>query len=300
MRRWLLNRDDAVTVDKVETRKEAELLCTEKGQVLLLPGERSVFDLNVEIEERLAIGRKEYWQKTPKEEALAAVRKLAGVRKLADMQPPTHTDIGRVQRDGYHIDKLTINTASGVPLPALTYHPKTPQDDAYLYLHEDGKAADGAVGGPIEKLVHEGYVVVAVDLRGIGETASGKPDAMLGDWKHFYTAYLLGQSLVGLHTEDALAAGHFVAYYKTKKPRRVHLVGVGQAGIPALHAAALGDDLFASLALRGAPAAWSPLVGQRVPARQLASTVHGALGLYDLPDLVRAFEPRKVYVESAQ
>jgi len=300
MRRWLLNKDDAVTVDKVETRKEAELLCTEKGQVLLLPGERSVFDLNVEIEERLAAGRKEYWQKTPKEEALAAVRKLAGVRKLADMQPPTHTDIGRVQRDGYHIDKLTINTASGVPLPALTYHPKTPQDDAYLYLHEDGKAADGAVGGPIEKLVHEGYVVVAVDLRGIGETASGKPDAMLGDWKHFYTAYLLGQSLVGLHTEDALAAGHFVAYYKTKKPRRVHLVGVGQAGIPALHAAALGDDLFASLALRGAPAAWSPLVGQRVPARQLASTVHGALGLYDLPDLVRAFEPRKVYVESAQ
>jgi cephalosporin-C deacetylase-like acetyl esterase len=297
MRRWLLNKDDAVTVEKIAARPEAELLCTEKGQVMLLPGERSVFDLNADIEQKLGTERKTYWQKTPKDEALAAVRKLAGVRKLADLPTPKHTDIGRVQRDGYHIDKLTIDTGSGVLLPALTYHPKTPQDDAYLYLHEDGKAADGAIGGEIEKLVHEGFVVVAVDLRGSGETAAGKADPLLGDWKHYYTAYLLGQSLVGLHTEDALAAGHFVAYYKTKKPRRVHLVGVGRAGVPALHAAALGDDLFASLTLRRAPAAWSPVVAQRVPAGQLTSTVHGALAVYDLPDLLRSLEPKKVYVQ---
>lgn len=300
MRRWLLNKDDAVAIDKVAVRPEAELLCTPQGQVLKLPGERSVFDLNTAIEQRLAAERKTFWQKTSKDEALAAVRKLAGVRKLADLPKPTHTDLGRVQRDGYHIDKLTLDTGSGVPLPALTYHPKTPMDDAYLYLHDSGKAADGAIGGEIEKLVHQGFVVVAIDLRGTGETAAGKPDAVLGDWKHFYTAYLLGQSLVGLHTEDALAAGHFVAYYKRKDPRRVHLVGVGRAGIAALHAAALGDNLFASLTLRDAPAAWSPIVSQPTPAGLLPHTVHGALATYDLPDLVKSLEPKKVYVESAK
>lgn len=300
MRRWLLNKDDAVAIDKVAVRPEAELLCTPQGQVLKLPGERSVFDMNTAIEQRLAAERKTFWQKTSKDEALAAVRKLAGVRKLADLPKPTHTDLGRVQRDGYHIDKLTLDTGSGVPLPALTYHPKTPMDDAYLYLHDGGKAADGAIGGEIEKLVHQGFVVVAIDLRGTGETAAGKPDAVLGDWKHFYTAYLLGQSLVGLHTEDALAAGHFVAYYKRKDPRRVHLVGVGRAGIAALHAAALGDNLFASLTLRDAPAAWSPVVSQSTPAGLLPHTVHGALATYDLTDLVKSLEPKKVYVESAK
>ena len=300
MRRWLLDKDDAAVLDKVAVHPEADLRCTEKGQVLLLPGERSVFDLNVAIEKQLAEKRKVYWQKTPKDEALAAVRKLAGVRKLADLTPPTFTDLGRVQRDGYHIDKLTINTDSGIPIPALTYHPRVPFGDAYLYLHEGGKTADGAIGGPIEKIVKEGYVVVAIDMRGIGETAAGRSDGVLGDAKHFYLAYLLGQSLVGLHTEDALAGGHFVAYYKTKTPRKVHLVGVGRAGIPALHAAALGGDLFESLTLRDTPASWSDIVGQPVPSGQMASTVHGALGVYDLPDLVRAMSPKKVTLESAK
>jgi cephalosporin-C deacetylase-like acetyl esterase len=298
MRRWLLNKDDAVVIDKVETRKEPELLCTPRGQVLLLDGERSVFDLNRDIEQRLAAERKAFWRNAPREEALERVRQLAGVRKLADLPPPTHKDLGRVEREHYHIDKLTIHTDSGVPLPALTFHPPAPHAEAYLYLHDGGKAADGAIGGPIEKLVNDGYVVVAVDLRGLGETASGRSDGLVGDSKTFYAAYLLGQSLVGLQTEDALAAGHFVAYYKTKKPRQVHLVGVGRAGIPALHAAALGGDLFTSLTLRGAPEAWSPIVGQSVPTGQLPSTIHGALGVYDLPDLVRALEPKKVTIET--
>ena len=133
-----------------------------------------------------------------------------------------------------------LQTDAGVPLAGLTYHPAQPNAHAYLYLHEDGKAADGKAGGPIERLVKDGYVVVAIDLRGTGETAAGKPDALLGDWKNFYLAYLLGQSLVGLHTEDAICGGQFVAHYKTKTPRRVHLVGVGRAGIVALHAAAPG------------------------------------------------------------
>jgi cephalosporin-C deacetylase-like acetyl esterase len=297
MRRWLLGKDDAVALGTITTRPEAELLCTEKGQVMLLPGERSVFDLNAEIEAGLAARRREFWQKTPKADALQAVRRLAGVRSLKEMPTPKMTEVGRVQREGYHIDKFVLETDSGVPLPGLTYHPPTPDGDAYLYLHQDGKLADGAPGGPIEKLVKEGYVVVAIDVRGIGETAAGRSDGMFGDSKNYFLSYLLGRSLVGLHIEDALAAGHFVAYYKTKTPRRVHLVGVGRAGIPALHAAALEPELFTTLTLRRTLDSWSGVVGQSVPAGQLTSTVHGALTTYDLPDLVRTLDPAKVRIE---
>ncbi len=298
MRRWLLEKDDAVVLDKIVIRTEEELRCTEKGQVLLLPGERSVFDLNAEIEKGLAEKRKELWDaKLLQPSLLEEVRGKIGIRPLKKLAEPRFTDVGRVDRDGYHIDKFVLQTDSGVPLPGLTYHPEKPRDEAYLYLHEDGKLADGAPEGPIEKLVKDGFVVVAVDLRGIGETAAGKPDALLGDWKNYYLAYLLGQSLVGLHTEDTLFAGNFVAYYKTKTPRKVHLVAVGRAGIPALHAAALAPEAFTSITLRQPLESWSSIVGRPVPSGLLPTTVHGALQVYDLPDLVRIVGAEKLTIE---
>jgi hypothetical protein len=275
-------------------RTEEELRCTQRGQVLLLPGERSVFDLNAAIEASLAPQRREFWSQTTPAEALAAVRQAAGIRRLSDIPEARFEEAGRVDREGYHIDKFVLYPDSGVPLPGLTYHPPAPQDDAYLYLHEDGKLADGAAGESIEKLVRAGYVVVSVDLRGTGETASGKPDALLGEWKSFYLAYLLGQSLVGLQAEDALIAGKFVAHYKTKQPRRVHLIGVGQASVPALHAAALEPELFTSVTLEHPLEEWSSIVQKPAPAGLLTSTVHGALHVYDLPDLARTLGPDKL------
>jgi cephalosporin-C deacetylase-like acetyl esterase len=297
MRRWMLGKDDEISLDKIETLRESKLLCTESGQVLSLPGERSVFDLNGEIEDRLAAERRAFWQKTPANETLDSVRKTIGVRKLADIPEPKMVETGRVDRDGYHIDKFVLQTDSGVPLPGLTYHPAQPKSGAYLYLHDNGKTGDGQPGGPIEKLVKDGYVVVAIDLRGTGETAAGKPDALLGDWKNFYLAYLLGQSLLGLHTEDAVCGGQFVSHYKTKTPRKVHLVGVGRAGIVALHAAALEPDLFASVKLKRTLDSWSSVVRRPVPAGLLTTAVHGALRTYDLPDLVRSIDSNKLHIE---
>ncbi|MGE0607825.1 MAG: alpha/beta hydrolase family protein [Pirellulales bacterium] len=297
MRRWLLSQDGTVATDEYAIRPEAELLCTESGQVLLLPDERSAFDLNVAREQQLAAARAAFWKKSTPDEARRAVRSVVQVRPLADMPVATREKAGKVQRDGYHIDKLLLQTDSGVPLPALTFHPPEPRDDAYLYLHEGGKQADAAPGGPIETLVRQGYVVVAIDLRGQGETAGASPDALLGEWKSFYLAYLLGKSVVGLQTEDTLAAGRFIAHYQTEKPRQVHLLGVGQAAIPALHAAALEPGLFDTVTLRGAPRDWSSIIGQPAPMGQLTSTVHNVLATYDLPDLLKLLPPEKVHRE---
>jgi pimeloyl-ACP methyl ester carboxylesterase len=215
----------------------------------------------------------------------------------ADVKPPQWRDVGRVQRDLYHIDKLVLQTDSGAWLPALTFHPPSPVEDAYLYLHDDGKLGDSGAEGPIERLVEDGHAVVTVDLRGQGETATGERDALLTDWKTYYLGYLLGKPLLGMRAEDALAAADFVAYYQRDRtnPRDVHLVGVGQAGIVALHTAALHPELFASVTLRDAPRDWASVVRQRVPAGQLDGTVHGALEVYDLPDLVRLVGEEKVH-----
>jgi hypothetical protein len=207
------------------------------------------------------------------------VRALLGIPPLSELPEPTGADLGRIQRETYHIDRLVLKTPTSV-LPGLTFHPKEPRAGAYLYLHDSGKLTDPTSVAEIEQLVAEGNVVVTIDLRGQGETAGAK------DSQASVLAELLGKSLLGMQVEDTLAAGHFVAYYQTTEPREVHLIGVGQSGITALHAAALRPDLFTTVTLRETPRDWSSVVGNPAEGKQAKSIVHGALELYDLPDLV--------------
>lgn len=300
MQRWLVGTDQPVSIMQLKTLPSADLLCTETGQVLTsINGEKSVMQLNTDYNAKLAGERDKQWKSATRDEQLARIRKLLQVRANGELKPPQWEDLGRIKREEYHIDKLALKTDSGVPLPALTFHPPSPVDDAYLYLHDDGKLGDSEAGGPIEKLLGDGYAVVTVDLRGQGETSSGGRDKLLSDWKTYYLAYLLGEPLVGLRTEDALAAADFVAYYQKKRdnPRKVHLVGVGQAGIVALHAAAMNPELFASVTIRNCPRDWASVVQQKVPQGQLDSTVHGALEVYDLPNLVQLIGEKKVRFE---
>ncbi len=290
MRRWLLRIEDDITEPDTPIRKDDEIQCSPKGQVMLMPGERSVFDLNAEVEKTLAVSRRELWAKTPKNDMLAKVRQIVGVRPLDKLPQLTHRVAGSIERQGYRIEKLVLEPEPGIVLPALAFVPPKPDSEAYLYLHGQGKQTDAAPGGPIEQLVTQGHLVLAVDLRGLGETTEksnrwyrGAFGPLAGD---FYHAYLLGRSLVGMWAEDALVCARFLAGYEAKGgQRKVHLVGVGMAGVPALHAAALEPGMFASVTLRQTLTSWSSIVGNPEAKDQLITAVHGALKVYDLPDL---------------
>jgi len=259
-------------------------------------GEKSVFDLNAEYDKELAPKRQAAWAKASQEDRLATVREKLCIEESVS-KTPTWRDIGRVDREGYHIDKLVLNSPSGIPLPALTFHPPDADETAYLYLHDSGKECDEDSIKYIEDLVKRGHVVVTVDLRGQGETGSGQLDALLTDWKTYYMAYLLGKPLLGLRVEDALTATDFVAFYQRKEdnPREVHLIGDGQAGLVALHAAALRTERFATVVVHDTPAMWADVVQQTVPVKQLDSAVHGVLEAYDLPDLVELIGHDKMH-----
>lgn len=296
--RWLLDNHDAVAIKpfaQFDIRNAAELLCTERGQVLLLPGEQSVYDLNGKLAQQFLQQR----QAKPigHSELTARVRQLSGMRSPEAFTKTRSNKAGKVQRDGYHIDKLVMHTDSNVPLPALTFHPENPAESAYLYVHDGGKTADGGAGGKIEELVRQGYVVVSVDLRGQGETSHGKADDLLGDWRTFSMAYLMGQSVVGAHADDILAAHEWIANYQSKTPREVHLIAVGGTSVAALHAAANSPSSFASVTLHGGPRSWMEAAQSVAQARWLTSTVHAALQHYDLPDLIQLIGPDKVRYE---
>jgi hypothetical protein len=135
-----------------------------------------------------------------------------------ELPEPKAEEVSIVERDGYVIRKMILKPEDGIYLPGLMFVPEEGEQavglGAVLYIHEKGKDADAGTGGPIEKLVRAGRVVLAVDLRGTGETQQLNQDkfteAIGIDWKDVYTAYLLGRSYVGMRAEDVLVCARYL------------------------------------------------------------------------------------------
>jgi len=287
MARWLLKKDEPITEPAIELLNEEEIKCTPKGQVMLLKGARSTYDLNRDFEKELAKRRRKLWKTTTRTEMLNQVRKIAGIRKLTNIPEVRVERLGVVKRSEYKIEKLILKPEDDIYLPALKFLPKQMlSEGTVLYVHENGKDKESGPGGAIEKLVKAGWSVLAVDLRSIGETQQTKQrklgEATGFDWKNVYTAYLLGRSYVGMRAEDILVCARFL---RQQQDGRVDLVAVGHVSVPALHAAALEPDMFGSVKLIRGLVSWSNVIESGRSMNQLVNTVHGALTVYDLPDL---------------
>jgi len=280
MSRWLLDKDLPITEPAIKLLSEPELQCTPQGQVMLLAGARSTYDLNEDYEKQLAARRAEKWKTGDRTQLLAKVRQLAVIRRPEDLPKLKTEEFGAVQRTGYRIQRIMLKPEDGIVLPALYFTPDKPRaGQVAVFLHEDGKAADAGPGGAIEHLVQEGITVLALDLPGVGQTKAASES---GDG---YMAYLLGRSCVGLQAESILIAAQYLKEVTFPGPAEIDLMAVGHAGIPALHAAALEPDRFHSVKLSRIPHSWSAVIHERLAKLPITDVVHGALLDYDLPDL---------------
>ncbi len=291
MARWLLDRDAPVREPAIEIFTDAELQCTPDGQVLLMDGAQSVFDFNVERGKALAITRADLRKNLTQNEWLQAIRETIGAR-APGVEPEYRLDeYGESVEDGIQLRKLSITPADGIPLPAIVLTPPAPSGDRYLYIDGNGKFAALQPGGSAWTLAKAGHVVMAIDLRGMGELESaenykGWAEYFGPDWQDCFAAYLVGKSFVGMRTEDVLDAARALnAHDGTANAKPIHVIGIGEAAPAVLHAAALAPDLFASVTFEDDLESWTGLLGQQVTHNQFINTVHGALLVYDLPDL---------------
>ncbi|MBM4088271.1 MAG: hypothetical protein FJ276_02395 [Planctomycetes bacterium] len=304
MRRWLLQVDDAICETDFPVAADQQLQCTPRGQVMLLEGARTTYDLNLDLEEKLVENRKLLWKQQDLGLALKRVREITGIRKLGDLPAPNVQMRGSVAlSNGCEARKLILESEPGIQLPALLFIPEKRGGDATLYLHAEGKHVDAGEDGPIMALVAQGQIVLAIDVRGIGETGepSGGRDGIgrhIGpQWKDFYLAYLLGRSFLAMRAEDILVSARFLRDFEASNmPNRVHLVSVGRVGPPALHAAALEPDLFDFVTLTRCLTSWTLVLRTPLATNQFENAVHGALRAYDLPDLLAALPRDKVLV----
>ena len=305
-RRWLQGIDDAEVLGQdLPSEPENPMHCTPQGQVMLLNGARSTFELDMALEERLAEERRRFWKNASAAEARTRVRDASGIRVLGDLPPLRVQNAGAVECAGYRIEKQILEPEPGIWLPALLFRPHEITGEPVLYLHGKGKGADAQPGGPIEQLTLAGHAVLAVDLRGLGETerADDREDyvGFFGaSYRDACLAYMLGKSFLAMRTEDILACARFLREHTGAEPDAlVQIIAIGEAGPPALHAVALEEDLFASLVLCRSLVSWADVVRTPVTRNQLTNVIHGVLKSYDLPDLLALIPPDKVEIHEA-
>jgi len=277
--RWLLGNDAPLTEGAIAPFTDEELRVTPGGQVMLLPGARSTYDFIAEEAAELAARRAPAWAAPSDEERRAKVRAVTGIRPLDEIPEPEIEDLGA--------GRYVVTREDGVRLPALVFNPEEAAAGGIaLYVDQEGKAALLAAGGPGAALGAGPRAVCAVDIRGTGETRqTDRPWApdFGPNLRECLMAYLLGDSYVAMRAEDILACARAAARFAPSG--RVDLVAVGNAGIPALHAAALEPRLFASVRIARALSSWTDVIAAGRHRDQLVNAVHGALAVYDLPDL---------------
>ena len=171
-------------------------------------------------------------------------------------------------------------------------------------MHGQGKAFEAGAGREIEEFTKAGYVVLAVDLRGLGETYSLQDDngsdfpRYFGQWDSTMTPLLMGESLVGMRAYDILQGLNILAAMPEVDIERVSAIGKEAGGVPLLYAAVL-DDRIGGLVLENVLVSYSAVVNQRLHSGVFEDVAWGVLKSFDLPDLAAALTPRPVWITDA-
>jgi pimeloyl-ACP methyl ester carboxylesterase len=261
----------------------------------MMPGERSVFQINAETAARLKAERSATWAMLDPAGKREAIRRAIGDERSPDKA--ILETVGELKRGDLVIRKRVLR--SEIPLPGLSFHPAKPDGRVVVYLHGGSMKADAGPGGPIESLARGGAVVHALELRGIGETETGNRRRAFGagrfgrDTLEILTAYLVGKSYTGMRTAD------LESWIEALGAEKVEVIALGEAALPALHAAALNPEAFSSVTLRGMIPSWEALVAAPETHDQLVNLVHGVLRHYDLPDLIGLAGEGKVKLEGS-
>jgi len=183
---------------------------------------------------------------------------------------------------------VVLQPEPGIQLPVVVLESEGSANDApvVLYLHDRGKAA--LVDQPlVATLLRQQRVkVVAVDLRGLGETAPSEAEKFWG--------FLSGRTIVAQRVEDVRSTLQWMAG-RLGTARRTVIWANGTTALYALCAVAL-DGGADGMILQRPLLSFASVVQVRVPAFQHSVLVPGVLERLDLPQIYQACCPRPTLV----
>jgi hypothetical protein len=294
----LKGEDKIVTEGDWPIEKDADLRCTRSGQVLDDLKGKSVFDLNASLATDFAKKRAPGLMNRPTLRKVSGQLlglpkdELTGGMSFNGNEKPFQWNGATVRKWAYHSDHRDSF------LPAVYF---AQEKDKFIgplvaYAHDRGKEVACAPGGEVERLVKGGRSVIAVDLRGWGETAPavvepGKEPTFGVEYKEAFLSLHLGRPLLGQRVWDLMnvigpgGKGEF------------ELFGVGSAAPVVLHVAAF-DERVKAVTIDGGLVSWDNILRTPISRNQLANVVPGVLKEYDLPDLAESLVPRKLTIRN--
>jgi hypothetical protein len=148
----------------------------------------------------------------------------------------------------------------------------------------------------IERLVEAGEVVLAIDPRGIGESAPGAGASGYGGmYQLAMRANLIGRPLIGMQVFDTLRAFDYLVSRADMRGIRSGILGKGNAGVIAQFAAAL-EPRLARVRSEGAIPSYMDIVRTKIHSGPIDVVIPGVLRDFDLPDLAAAISPRPLEI----
>ncbi|HEY3082283.1 MAG TPA: alpha/beta hydrolase family protein [Chloroflexota bacterium] len=306
MIRWLKGGDETPSEPEHATLPAERLWCSPSGQMLRGLTDQTIVRQNRARAERLAHppARGDDAETARAESARVgeALRRCTGYEyRPGDPEPRT---LARETCGDLLLEKLVFESEPDLIVPGLLFRP--PGDGrlpVVLYLNDEGKAVEAGDEGLIRRLARSGRLVLAIDLRGWGETRWTRHAQLTSDYfgvlgqeaMMYYANYMLGRWTLTQRVQDVARALDVLTARPDVDPSRIALVARGAAGIVALHAAAL-DERIAALAIHDTLASYREIVNADHTTHNVSGIVPGALLHYDLPDIVLALAPRPVFV----
>jgi dienelactone hydrolase len=246
----------------------------------------------VEKANRLSPRHAEDWDSSATQ-MRADLRRVLGefpkVPRIVARQGPPRTD------DGLEYAAARLAGDAEVPLPIYTLTPAGPanKQPACVLLHVDGKKV--ALDHRLTKaLARRGWFVACPDLRSIGDTKPEKDSvAAAPDHNAAEHAVWIGRPLLGQWVFDVLTIIDWLGRQPSRDTQRTAVVGIGQAGLIALAAAALAPEQISSVATVGG---WTTLLTpRRYPdGTRMGLLAPGLLTVGDVPHLAAVCAPRRL------
>jgi len=289
------------TEPPTEPEPPENLLCCPDGHTGSL-GSRTVFcftrdralDLPPTAEVATTRGDAEEWQ----DQLRTRLRDL--LHCPASSGAPFAYQHGAIFRGECGIERISFQSERGITIPALLFVPGKSDIEwpGMVYVHEGGKEVEAGVTGTIQMLASEGNAVLAIDVRGVGESLAADSvtggDRQMGvDGYHFYQYGMLGHTLVGRRVHDVLRAVAVLAERPEVDAERLSVVGQGAGGLLALLAAALDERIGTAVCCQSL-AAYRDIAVNEYHAHHPATFVPGILELCDLPDVASCVAPRRL------
>lgn len=300
--RWFYTRPGPAPEADFPIEAPATLYCTPNGSLRYSQQGDSIFSLMLKKQAHLPPPRE--WsasEMTREVESLLRFRKISG-----PLAPRTRVV---TPRKGYSVEKVDFLSEPGIYIPTWVFVPdqKAPVYSTILAFNDAGKEAEGMEFGLYERLARDGKLVIACDVRGIGETKP--PHSPASEWPGefrqlfdvetaiVYMTWFMDESLLGMRVQDVIRSVDYAFGRPDVDKRNMQVTGKGAGALWVLFAAVLDSRIRDLVCERG-------LASYRLLARVDRYTqstgifVPDILTKFDIPQLAAALTGRRVKLVS--